>query len=73
LYNIKAFFPTPEDLVLLKLVPGRLQDLLDVQRIIQRHKKRLDVKYLRDWARRLSDVAEDTRIINELEKFLGGG
>lgn len=71
LYNIKAFFPTPEDLILLKLVPGRPQDLLDVQRIMDRHRKNLDVKYLQGWARCLSDEAEDARIVNELQKLLG--
>lgn len=72
LYNTRAFFPTPEDMILLKLVPGRLQDLLDAQRIAQRHKNDLDVRYLRAWARRLSDEAEDARIAHELEKLLGG-
>ncbi len=71
LYNTKAFFPTPEDLILMKLVPGRPQDLLDAQRIMDRHRKNLDAKYLRGWARRLSDEAEDARIINELDKLLG--
>lgn len=71
LYKIKAFFPTPEDLILLKLVPGRLQDLLDAQKIIERHRKNLDVKYLLGWARRLSEAAEDARVVNELHKLLG--
>jgi len=71
LYNIKAFFPTPEDLILLKIIPGRQQDLLDIQRIAMRHKNKLDTKYLEDWAKELSDEAEDARIVNELHKLLG--
>lgn len=70
LYGIKAFFPTPEDLILLKIIPGRTQDLLDAERIIQRHKERLDMTYLKTWARALSDEAEDTRIWNELKRLL---
>lgn len=70
LYNTKAFFPTPEDLILLKIIPGRPQDLLDVQRVVERHKKKLDTRYLENWAKRLSDEAEDTRIINELQRLL---
>src|SRR5437879_2769410 len=30
LYGVKAAFPTPEDLILLKIIPGRPQDLLDI-------------------------------------------
>lgn len=70
LYNIKAFFPTPEDLILFKIVPGRKQDLLDVERIIIRHKEKLDIDYLKTWARKLCDQAEDMRIWNELKRLL---
>lgn len=49
LYNIKAFFPTPEDLIILKIIPARPQDLVDAEKIVTRHKKNLDVKYLREW------------------------
>lgn len=70
LYNTNAFFPTPEDLILLKIIPGRPQDLLDAETIAQRHRNRLDVKYLESWARRLSDDTEDTRIFHTLQKLL---
>jgi len=42
LHNIKAFFPTPEDLILLKIISGRPQDLLDAENIVLRHKEKLD-------------------------------
>lgn len=70
LYGLKAFFPTPEDFILLKIVPGRPQDILDVERVISRHKDKLDKKYLLGWAQRLSDEAEDTRIYGELKRLL---
>ena len=70
LYGIKAFFPTPEDLILFKIVPGRKQDLLDAEKVILRHKERLDIGYLKTWARKLSDQAEDMRICNELKRLL---
>lgn len=72
LYNTKAFFPTPEDLILLKIIPGRPQDLLDAEKIVTRYRKKLDVKYLENWAKQLSDEAQDLRIFNELQKLLGG-
>ena len=70
LFNTKAFFPTPEDLILLKIIPARAQDLLDARNVLIRHKGKLDLKYLRTWARRLSDQAQDMRILNELRKLL---
>ncbi|MBM3246380.1 MAG: nucleotidyltransferase family protein [Candidatus Omnitrophica bacterium] len=73
LYGVKAYFPTPEDIVLLKIIPGRLQDLSDVEKIAARHKAKLDTKYLADWARRLSEEAQDMRIVNELQKLLKQG
>ena len=70
LYGIKAFFPTPEDLILFKIIPGRKQDLLDAERVVLRHEGKLDTEYLKSWARKLSDQAEDMRIWNELKTLL---
>jgi hypothetical protein len=62
--------PSPEDLVLLKLVPGRPKDLFDVEAILLRHRGKLDVAYLEQWAQRLSDEMEDTRIWETLQRLL---
>ncbi len=70
LYGIKAFFPTPEDLILLKIIPGRDKDLLDAKNIILRHKGKLDINYLKKWADVFCDEAQDMRIWNILNKFL---
>ena len=70
-YGLKAFFPTIEDFILLKIVPGRSQDKVDIEKVIIRHKGKLDIKYLENWARKLSDQAQDMRIYNELKKLLG--
>jgi len=70
LYRIKAFFPAPEDLILFKIVSGRKQDLLDAERVVLRHKEKLDIGHLKTWARKLSDQAEDMRIWNELKRLL---
>lgn len=69
-HGVQADFPSPEDLILLKLVPGREQDLLDARAVLLRHRKRLDVGYLEEWARVLSDEAEDMRIYNTLRGWL---
>lgn len=70
LHKINAFFPTPEDLILLKIVPGRSQDLFDVEKIAIRYSGKLDRAYLENWARALSDEAHDMRIYNTLKKIL---
>lgn len=69
LYGLKAYFPTPEDLILLKIIAGRAQDSLDAERIAIRHMGRLDVRYLKAWGQRLSDEAQDLRIYNELQRL----
>ena len=70
LYGIKTAFPTPEDLILLKVIPGRPQDILDIDRIARRHLAHLDESYLLCWAQRLSDEAEDLRIYNTVAGLL---
>ena len=70
LYGIKAFFPTPEDLILLKLIPGRDKDLLDAKNVILRHKGKLDINYLKKWAEIFCDEAHDMRIWNILTRLL---
>lgn len=70
LFGVKANFPTPEDMILLKIIPGRDKDMLDAKNIVLRHKEKLDKTYLENWAQRLSDEAQDMRVWNELEKLL---
>ncbi|MEW6618015.1 MAG: nucleotidyltransferase [bacterium] len=70
LYGIEASFPTPEDLILFKIVPARLMDMMDIENIVIRHSGKLDEKYLLSWAQKLSDEAEDIRIYNEIKRLL---
>lgn len=60
-----------EDFILLKIIPGRDKDILDVKSVIERHKGKLDKRYLEMWAQRFSDEAEDMRIWNTLRQLLG--
>ncbi len=69
-HNVKSNFPTPEDLILLKIIPGREIDILDAQNIVVRNLKKLDKKYLINWAQILSDKAEDMRIYNEVKRII---
>ncbi len=62
LYGMELNLPTPEDFIILKLVPGRDKDLLDAKIVFARHRQRLNLDYMKQWAQRLSDEAEDIRI-----------
>jgi hypothetical protein len=70
LFGKEMSFPTPEDLILLKLIPGRPKDLIDVESIVLRHWKKLDLAYLRKWTQKICDEAEDFRVKRTLEKLL---
>ncbi|MBI5194637.1 MAG: nucleotidyltransferase [Nitrospirae bacterium] len=54
--NIADFtvnIPTPEDLILLKLISGREQDLLDAKKVFIMQKAHLDMKYVQRWSEKL--------------------
>jgi len=44
----------PEDVILLKLLAGRGQDLVDAENIVRAQRERLDRRYLQQWAERLA-------------------
>ncbi len=69
-FNQKTSFPSAEDLILLKLIPGRPKDLLDAESIIIRQKDKLDLSYLEKWSRQICELSEDFRVINQLKKML---
>jgi len=52
----EAYFCSPEDLIIFKLVAHREQDIIDVQDIITRLKHSLDKDYLLSTAKLFSDI-----------------
>lgn len=70
LFGKVIFIPSPEDLILFKIIPGREIDLIDIKRILTRHWDRMDRKYLEKWAMKISDEAEDARIYYRLKKVM---
>lgn len=70
IYNKDVFVPTKEDLLLLKIIPGRGIDIFDAENIAIRHQGKLDEKYLLKWAQKLSDEAENLRIYHEIKRLL---
>lgn len=62
---------TPEDLIIMKAVAHRAQDLLDIQQLLEVHPK-LDVKRVRRWVRDFAEVLEMPEILADLERLLSG-
>ena len=59
--------PTPEDLILFKVLAGRDKDLLDATGIVRRHSARIDWRYVESVLRELCDLAEDMAAWRRLE------
>lgn len=70
LFNKKVKFPSPEDLILFKLIAGRELDLFDVKNIYLRYIDRLDKKYLIEWAQRICDETENMNVWNRLQVLM---
>lgn len=57
-----------EDLIIHKAIAGRPQDLADIEGIIIRQGKRLDVTYIRQWLGEFSQILEMEEIMEGFEK-----
>lgn len=70
LFGIRLPFPTPEDLILFKVLAGRDKDILDATGIARRHAGRIDRGYLEGTLRSLCELAEDLAPWNRLQAVL---
>lgn len=70
LFGLPLLFPSPEDLILFKILAGRDKDLLDATGIARRHRGRLDVPYLETSLRAICDAAEDASFWSRLQGVL---
>lgn len=59
LFGIRLPFPSPEDLILFKVLAGRDKDILDAIGVVRRHADRLDVEYLERTLLPICELAED--------------
>jgi hypothetical protein len=65
------FCASPEDLILFKLIAGRPKDILDAESIRFRQIHKLDKRYLKYWAKKLSKESQSTRITDGVHRLLG--
>ena len=70
MFDREVHFPTPEDLLLFKVIAGRDKDLLDAVGIARRHGASLDVKYVRRALEPICDLAQDMRALRRLDEVL---
>jgi hypothetical protein len=59
LFGRSVRLPTPEDLILLKVLAGRDKDLLDAIGVVRRHSAALDRSYVEATLQGLCDLAQD--------------
>jgi hypothetical protein len=59
-----------EHLVVYKLVAARPQDLVDVDGIVRRQGRRLDLDLIRRWGREFADLKEDPDLLRPFEEAL---
>lgn len=67
--GVRLKTPTPEDLVIMKLVARRTKDLNDVEALLRAHKD-LDIARIRHWTHEFATALEMPEIIDSLEKLL---
>jgi len=70
LFGIRLPFPSPEDLILLKILAGRDKDILDAIGVARRHADRIDVAYLEQTLLPLCELAEEMSYWNRLQNVL---
>jgi len=54
----RLWFPTPEDLILMKIKVGRDRDFDDAMRVVEQNKATLNYRYMSRWGRKLGVMEE---------------
>jgi hypothetical protein len=67
--DLKVALPTPEDLVIMKMVAHGPQDMIDVKTIVQTYPK-LDRKRIQRWVKEFSMALENPDILSDLKKLM---
>lgn len=60
-----------EDLIIHKAIAGRPQDISDIQSVVQRQGKRLEVAYIRRWLKEFAEMLTNPDVLERFEKAWG--
>ena len=71
LFGRRLKLPTPEDLILLKVLAGAEKDMMDAAGVVRRHGAKLDRRYIEATLRPICDLAEDMGPWVRLQQVLG--
>ena len=69
LHNIEFPVPTPEDLLVMKVLAFRNKDMGDIEAVLERSGK-LDMQRVRRWVGMLAEALEEPEIAERLEQLL---
>ncbi len=67
--SITVYLPTPEDLIIMKAVAHRRQDLLDIETLLTVHPT-VDKKRILKWVTEFSHILEKPEILKDLKNLL---
>lgn len=67
--KLKLRIPTPEDLIIMKILAGRPKDLIDIGSLLKIHRN-LDIARIRFWVKEFAATLEMPEINENLEKML---
>lgn len=73
LFGVRLPFPSPEDLILFKILAGRDKDMLDAIGVARRHRDRLDTAYLEATLQPICELAEDHGPWRRLQRVIAEG
>jgi hypothetical protein len=70
LFGVLLPFPSPEDLILFKVLAGRDKDMLDAVGVVRRHRDHLDITYLETTLQPICELAEDQSPWRRLQRVI---
>ncbi|NDC64258.1 MAG: hypothetical protein EBZ59_09820 [Planctomycetia bacterium] len=69
-FGVRLPFPTPEDLIVFKVLAGRDKDMLDAGGVLRRHGEHIDVAYIERTLGPICELAEDLGPWNRWQHLL---
>lgn len=67
--SLEIPLPTPEDLIIMKMIAHRPQDMVDIKSILQIYPK-LDRQRIQKWVKEFSHAMENPDILSDLKKIM---